>query len=139
VTKFVEYALNVHIAFLWPIQKDKNIAIETIIPNIVYIKKIQLNPNGAHNLLSQIYYGEEWLGNIENNFSGVNGKLVECFKTFDSFEVIAFQAESLEKVLKIKDNIREVFNVGKHSVHITDTKEEAIRIARVIFKLCETK
>jgi len=133
VTKFVEYALNVHIAFLWPIQKDKNIAIETIIPNIVYIKKIQLNPNGAHNLLSQIYYGEEWLGNIENNFSGVNGKLVECFKTFDSFEVIAFQSESLEKVLKIKDKIREVFNVGKHSVHITDTKEEAIRTARVVF------
>lgn len=133
VTKFTEYTLNIHIAFLWPIKKDNNIDIETIIPNIVYKKKIQLNPNGAHNLLSQIYYGEEWLGNIENNFNGVNGKLVECFKTFDSFEVIAFQADSLEEVLKIKDKIREVFNVGKHSVHITDTKEEAIRTARIVF------
>ena len=35
--------------------------------------------------------------------------------------------------MKIKDKIREVFNVGKHSVHITDTKEEAIRTARVVF------
>ncbi|RLA84000.1 MAG: hypothetical protein DRG78_02765 [Epsilonproteobacteria bacterium] len=133
VTTFIKYASNVHIAFLWPIKKDNNIDIETIIPNIVYKKKIKLNPNGAHNLLSQIYYGEEWLGNIENNFNGVNGKLVECFKTFDSFDVIAFQADSLDEVLKIKENIREVFNVGKHSVHITDTKEEAIRTARVVF------
>ena len=133
VTKFVEYASNVHIAFLWPIKKDNNINIETIIPKIVYKKKIQLNPNGAHNLLSQIYYGEEWLGSVEDDFSGSKGKLIECFKTFDSFEVIAFQADSLDEVLKIKDKIREVFNVGKHSIHITDTKEEAIRTARVVF------
>ena len=133
MTKFVEYASNVHIAFLWPIKKDNNINIETIIPKIVYKKKIQLNPNGAHNLLSQIYYGEEWLGSVEDDFSGSKGKLIECFKTFDSFEVIAFQADSLDEVLKIKDKIREVFNVGKHSIHITDTKEEAIRTARVVF------
>jgi hypothetical protein len=133
VTKFVEYATNIHIAFLWPIQKNCNMVVEEIVPNIVYKKNIQLNPNGAHNLLSQIYYSEKWLGTIENNFSGVNGKLVECFKTFDSFEVIAFQADSLDEVLKIKDKIREVFNAGKHSVHITDTKEEAIRTARVVF------
>lgn len=132
-TKFVEYSPNVHIAFLWPIKKNEKIDIETLIPNIVYKKEILLNPNGAHNLLSQIYYGEEWLGDISNNFNGVKGKLIECFKTFNSFEVIAFQSDSLSEVLKIKDNIRKVFNVGKHSVHITDTKEEAIRTSRVIF------
>ena len=133
VTKFIEYASNVHIAFLWPIENKSSVDIESIIPNIVYKKKIQLNPNGAHNLLSQIYYGEEWLGNVENDFKGSQGKLVECFKTFNSFEVIAFQADSLDEVLKIKDKIREVFNVGKHSVHITDTKDEAIRTAQVVF------
>ena len=92
-----------------------------------------LTPNGAHNLLSQIYYGENWLGSVENDFRGAKDKLVECFKSFDPVRVVAFQANSLSEVLKIKDKIRGLFNVGKHSVHITDTKEEAVRTARVIF------
>ena len=133
VTKFIEYASNVHIAFLWPTAVGNDEKIEESIPNIVYKKEIQLNPNGAHNLLSQIYYGEEWLGNVEDDFKGSKGKLVECFKTFDPIRVIAFQADSLDEVLKIKDNIRDVFNVGKHSIHITDTKEEALRTARIVF------
>ena len=40
---------------------------------------------------------------------------------------------TVAEVLKIKDNVRDLFNVGKHSIHITDTKEEAIRVARVVF------
>lgn len=131
-TKFTEYATNVHIAFLWPIGKDTT-NVQNIIPHILYKKTIKLTPNGSHNLLSQIYYGEEWIGSVEDDFKGSKGKLVECFKTFDEFEVIAFQADSLEDVLKIKDDIRDVFNVGKHSVHITDTKDEAIRVAHTIF------
>ena len=132
-TKFIEYANNVHIAFIWPIGVNKNEEVTKLIPNIVYKKTIKLTSNGAHNLLSQIYYAEAWLGNRENNFSGVNGKLIQCFKTFDAFDVYAFQAEKLEDVIRIKENIRNLFNVGKHSIHITDTKEEALRVARLIF------
>ncbi len=133
VTKFVEYANNVYIAFIWPIAQSSDEQIESIIPNIVYKKEFTLNPNGAHNLLSQIYYGEDWLGNMENDFSGSKGKLIECFKTFDPVKVVAFQAGSLDEVLQIKEDIREVFSVGKHSIHITDTKEEAIRTAQIVF------
>jgi len=132
-TTFIEYTNNLHIAFLWPTGINKDEEIKKTIPNIVYKKTIKLTPNGAHNLLSQIYYGEEWLGSVEDDFKGSKGKLVECFKTFDSFDVIAFQANSLKDVLVIKDNIRELFNIGKHSVHITDTKEEALRVARTVF------
>ena len=132
-TKFIEYAPNTHIALLWPIGINKDKEVKGIFKNIVYEKKIKLNHNGAHNLLSQIYYGEEWLGSVENDFKGSKGKLVECFKTFNEFSVIAFQATSLDEVLKIKDNIRDIFGVGKHSIHITDTKEEVIRVARVVF------
>lgn len=133
VTKFVQFSSNVHIAFVWPTAIGNDDKIEKIIPNIVYRKEIQLNTLGAHNLLSQIYYGEEWLGSVEDNFRGSKGKLVECFNSSAPIRVIAFQADSLEDVLKIKDKIRDVFNVGKHSIHITDTKDEAIRTARIVF------
>ena len=132
-TKFVEFSDNVYIAFIWPIGVNKDKEVERIISNIVYKKRIKLTPNGARNLLSQIYYSEEWLGSIENGFSGANAKLVECFKTFDEFSIYAFQAKSLDEVLDIKEKIRDIFKVGKHSVHITDTKEEALRVARVVF------
>ena len=132
-TKFVEYADNVYIAIVWPTAVGHDEEIEKIIPNIVYRKNIDLNPNGAHNLISQIYYGEEWLGSVEDNFRGSQNKLLECFKYFDPLRVIAFQAYSLDQVLKIKNKIRDIFDVGKHSIHITDTKEEAIRTARIVF------
>ncbi len=132
-TKFVEYADDIFIAFIWPRASGKDEELEKIIPNIVYQKDISLTPNGAHNLLSQIYFGEEWLGSIEDGFAGSKGKLAECFPSFDPVRVVAFQAGSLDEALKIKEAIRELFDVGKHSVHITDTKEEAIRVTRVVF------
>lgn len=132
-TKFVEYAENTYIAFIWPIAQGKDEELENIIPNIVYRKNIYLNPNGAHNLISQIYYGEDWLGDIDNNFAGSIGKSKECFLNDSDVKVIVFQASSLDVVLMVKENVRKLFNVGKHSIHITDTKEEAIRVARVVF------
>lgn len=132
-TKFVEYADNVHIAFIWPAAHGHDQQVENVIPNIVYRKDVKLAPNGAHNLLSQIYLGEPWLGSVENNFSGSKGKLAECFKTFGPVRVVAFLAPSLDEVIVIKEKVRNIFDVGKHSIHITDTKEEAVRLARVIF------
>lgn len=131
--KFAEYSDNLFIAFIWPTAQGYEKQINNIIPNIVYRKNIKLNPNGAHNLLSQIYNEEKWLGNEKDNFKGSRGKLVETFKNFNPVRVLAFQADSLESVLNIKQKLRTIFKVGKHSVHITDTKNQAMRIARLIF------
>lgn len=132
-TKFVEFSSDTYIAFIWPTAKNYEMDVKSLFPNVVYSKSIQLNSNGAHNLLSRIYEDEKWLGTIENNFKGVVNKLVKCFSTYDPIRVVAFQANSLKEVLKIKENIRNTFNVGKHSIHITDTHEEAIRTARTVF------
>jgi hypothetical protein len=132
-TKFISYSTNTHIAFIWPSAVGHDKEVESLIPNIVYRKSVQLSKNGAHNLLSQIYFGEEWLGSVEDNFKGAEGKLVECFKNDRPVRVIAFHADSLNYVAKIKDEIRKIFNIDKHSVHITDTKDETDRAARTVF------
>ena len=131
--KFLEYANNIYLAFIWPIAKGNDKLIEENIPNIIYRKEIKLNANGAHNLISQIYLGEKWIGSIENNFKGAQFKLSECFKNFDPLRVIAFKSESLEKTNKIKDKIRSIFKIGKNSIHITDTKEETLKLANLVF------
>jgi hypothetical protein len=133
VTTFIEYAHDTYLAFIWPTAVGKDDEIAAIIPSVVYRKSISLTPNGAHNLLSQIYSGEAWLGDEEDDFSGSQGKLVECFKTFGPVRVVAFQAASMAEALAIKERIRALFDVGKHAVHITDTKEEALQTARLVF------
>jgi hypothetical protein len=131
--KFVEYANNVYVAIIWPAAIGKDKELDSIFKRIVYKKNIELNPNGAHNFISQVYFEEDWIGTSKDNFSGAKNKLVECFKVFSPVRVIAFQAESLKEVFRIKEKIREMFGVGKHSVHITDNKQEAIRISRIVF------
>lgn len=133
VTKFIEIADNCYVALIWPSAQGRQNELDKLIPNVIYQSKISLNHNGAHNLLSQVYYDEAWLGSRDEKYPGVKSKLVECFKNFNDLRVIAFQAESLDKVLEIKENIRQCFSIGKHSVHITDTKGEANRIARILF------
>lgn len=131
--EFIENANNIYLAFIWPVAKGQNEKIEKIIPNIVYKKKINLTYNGAHNLISQIYYNEDWIGNHENNYKGSNSKVIKCFDNFDNLRIIAFQADSLDKVFLIKEKIRKVYNLGKHSIHITDTKIETEKLARTVF------
>ncbi len=133
VTKFVEYAENCHVALIWPRADGRESEVLKIIPNIIYRNRVSLNYQGAHSLISQIYYGEGWLGDRRDNYPGARNKLVECFRTFGQLRVIVFQSESLDKTQSIKEDIRQLFNIGKHSIHITDSKEEAIRVARILF------
>lgn len=130
--KYVKYSDNIYSAVVWPSAVGKENEIEKIIPNIVYKKRVKLNPNGAHNIISQIYYGEDWLGYSDSNFKGAKSKLIECFKNFNALKIYFFNADSLKKVANIKNTIRDLFKIGKHSIHISDTKKEAQRIANLV-------
>lgn len=132
VNKFISYSDNTYLAFIWPSAK-KNDSMNSIFDNIIYEKDVSFSFNGAHNLLSILYKGEKWIGSREDDFKGIIGKQIECFPTYDPVKIIAFQAESLDKVLEIKERFRQQFNIGKHSIHITDTKDEAVEIASLVF------
>ena len=132
-TKFVEYSSNVYIAIIWPSAVGCESEINKIIKNIIYKKNVKLDFQGAHNLISQIYYGEDWIGSEKDGFSGAKHKLVECFKTYNSVRVIAFKADNFNDVINTKQKIRDIFKIGKHSIHITDNKDEAIRVSRTLF------
>jgi len=131
--EFIENSKNVFLAVIWPTAVGKDNQINQLIKNVVYEKNVKLNINGAHNLLSNIYYREEWIGNVKDNFKDSQGKLVECFKSFGPIRFIAFQSNSIDEVKKIKEEVRCLFNVGKHSIHITDNHTETLRVSRMVF------
>lgn len=135
VQKYIEKKSNVYIINIWPSAKGKRDEIESIInefSNIIYYKSISLTEQGAFNYLHQIYSKDSWIGNVDNKFSGVYRKLEPCFKNKERVKMYVVEAKDLEDILKIKSNIRKLFNIGKHSIHITDTHDEAVSMGRLL-------
>jgi hypothetical protein len=131
--EFIRYSDNTYIAFLWPSGKGNKEKSELEFNKIVYKKEVRLTPKGGFNLLVELYRHMDWVGSQKDGYPGAKQKLIECFTSFDSFTVLVFQEESLEKVQEIKKRVRNIHNIGFSSIHITDTKEEAVRISNLIF------
>jgi len=103
--------------------------------DVVYEKGAILYNQGPLNLIRQIYDGEPWGGDFNNGFSGFRLKEDYCFSPSPESPVYAFLAEfdSVEKAHEVKRLIRDVYGISNHSVHINDTHEETLRLARVFF------
>jgi len=134
IKEFVKWCDNCYIAFLWPSceklwNKNKN-----LFENIIYEKELNLTTNGAYNLLIELYkHMDDWVGKPEDGYPGIKQKLLECFPNNKyNVKIIFFQESSLEKVRKIKEKVRDNCDMGYSSIHITDTKEEAIKISELI-------
>ena len=134
VQKFIEYSDDCFIALVWDAAKGFDEELEACFDNIVYRKTITVNENASHFLIKECYKNEEWVGTLDNRFKGVWGKQKCCFPNSlkGSIRVFIFQNDDLNNVLNIKDKIRGIFNIGKHSVHITDNNDETIEIANYI-------
>lgn len=133
VNTFLEYSNNCYIAFLWPSGKHNEKKCLSKFSNIIYKKEVSLTPIGAKNLLIELYKHMDWVGSEQNGYSDVKKKLIECFPKFLPFSVVVFQSANLDKVREIKEAVREVNGIGFSSIHITDTKQEAIDISKLLF------
>ena len=101
---------------------------------VVSICRHDLGQNGLRNLLIQVYGFMSWTGNANNHFSGVYHKLNEISTANNSVvDFILFQASNLDKVLKVKDQIRDIFKIDKGAIHITDNTNETVQIANLIY------
>lgn len=132
-TRFVEACPDSYVALVWPSAGGRSEEIERIIPNIVYRKDVELNWNACHSLVCEIYRGEPWLGERSENYSGASDKALPCFSIKHPLRAYAFQAGSQAEVVEIKQKVRDLFNLDKHSIHINDTHQQAKEIAHLLF------
>lgn len=130
--EYCRYADNIYLAVLWPAAEANMADHLKSLPNIVYSKDVKFSPNGAINLISVLYNREDWLGAASENYPGAAMKVGECFPSYElPVKFVLFQS-SMEQVSKIKESIRAEANIGKSSVHITDTSEETRSVATAI-------
>jgi len=130
----LEYAKlksNTHVICLFPIAHTRIQEVMNIISeycNIFYHSSNVLNSEGQLNLMKEIYLDDGWA-----NEEGIKRKGNQCFRDESKVTFVLIDAKNLEAVKEMKAKIRKLFNVGNHSVHISDFHEDAIRIAKTVF------
>jgi hypothetical protein len=134
---------------LFPVcNSDLKAVIKTIsnYSNIFYTKDLTLSKQGAFNLMRELYLGEAWAGNWKNDYDGFRAKANLCFPGNDyKMTAVLIDIDDVNIAVHLKAEIRNMFKIGKHSVHINDTHEQTVRIAKTLFNdnsihfLCNSK
>lgn len=124
------YCLNV-----WPSAKNHDDELLDIINDnfdIIYKKNVEFNENGAFLYLAQIYKEYSWAQEGDENFSGVYRKLLPCFPDFSpvkSFFLVPIKEVNL---IETKEKMRAIYNLEKHSLHMTDNMKETIQMGEIL-------
>jgi len=136
-TLALEYAKlkqQTRLVILWPTADGRQDEVEAVLNeygDIVHFKELSLTKIGAHNLVSLAYKNEPWVGSLSDGYAGATNKANWCFSKSGPLRVFAF--ESTADLVKMKEEIREIFNVDKHSIHINDTYQETLELAATLF------
>lgn len=132
VLEYCKLKNNVYAICLW--QKCTKSNVENAISkinenfNIIYTYKVKLNYNGLKNLMMQLYNKHEWVGDYKNRHKGLLTKVDNCYSENKEINIILVEANNVDEILKVKNNIRSEINIGNHSIHSTDNSEETIEL-----------
>ena len=126
---------NLRVINIFPSARNKREQLISLIQDhtsIAYAKTVQLNQKGRLNYVMQLYRNEPWSGKYETNFHGFRNKANACFSNSGPLQVFIAELPDLEVAQQLKLSIRQLYNIGNHSVHINDTYEETLRLSRSI-------
>jgi len=127
---------NIHIVTVFPSANGQENQIQKILQengDIVYSKAVNLIGQGPVLLMRQMYSGEKWIGSWNNNFQGARQKAALCFTRSGPVRVYVLETDQIHRVNEAKRQIRDLFKIENHSIHINDTHAETVRLAQVFF------
>lgn len=135
--QFIRYTEKVYAVCLWPASFDEKKLLEADrlikkCADVAYKKEVRLNYHGIEQLMTSFYKHMSWTGSVENGFSGVASKARDCYKNNAPTNVYVICGVSLDKVLELKQHIRDLYAIENSSVHITDTHEEAVEAGKLL-------
>lgn len=135
----LEYCLlneDAYVVIVYPSAVGKDEEVETILEasgRVFYRKEIEFSRLGSVNLIRQIYSQEDWLGSWENQFAGARKKASDCFRHKNPARIFAYEIKSAEGARLVKEEIRALFRISNHSIHINDRLEEKRNLATLFF------
>lgn len=136
VKEFIEYKPDSYVAFIWPKGYEmKKLIIDSFKKNqvkIVYRKNSQLDYKTYWNLVFSVYKNEDWVGTPKDEHIGVTRKALFTYEKHGKMVFLVINGISLEKAAEIKNELRKQIGQKKRSMHMTDTKEEALEMIPLI-------
>ncbi|BBP44488.1 hypothetical protein [Thiosulfativibrio zosterae] len=133
--EYITYKKEIYLAIVWPTAgQENNQALKELLSSngsIVYNKTIHLTRNGSLLLVKEAYSEEAWLGNYADGFQGAQNKSSWCFNKEGPVQIYLY--ETSQDLIELKDKIRAIYGEGKHSIHMTDNKEETVKLANLLF------
>ena len=136
--EYIKHNSNIRAMIIYPVAFSYNKFNElfNIINNYAYIyynKSINLTNKGISNLIKEMYRGEEWIGGMFPKGFSPGGKAERCVnkdnvKMFPTI-LLLLDMKDLNKCIELKEKCRNLFNLGKHSLHISDYVNDTFRIA----------
>lgn len=120
---------NLRVFIIWPTGHNDYRRTNLSIPKPLYRSKIRLHFSIFELLVRHIYGGEDWLGELSDTCRGSLFKAKQCFKPFQSLEMIVFLDDGSAD--RLKNSLRSRIGKGKHSVHCTDSYSESVRLLSI--------
>jgi hypothetical protein len=133
VRGFLTHSVNSYVAVIWP---ASSVELDDVIPyfkDLVGVNSLNLNHGAIQLIVSELYRDTEWIKNEKNYYTGAYEKAYYCSNENNSTHIIAFTANDLDMVLDLKNKFRDSCKIGKHSIHITDNKQESINAGKFLF------
>ena len=127
---------DLYVVCVYPSAQGKDADVQDVLREhgrIVYRKELSLTKRGAIYLVYQLYSGEPWVGSPLDGLKGAQQKAEKCFAKPGPLRVYLVQASDPDEMIAVKAKIRALFDIGKHSVHINNTYDETLHLARIFF------
>ena len=125
--KQIMISQDIFTAIIWPSGTKEKVMIDDVLPNIFYKKDLKLSLNGLKNFISIVYKNESWIGSLEDGYSGSLLKALPCYAD-SPISLVLFKPNKLKDLPIIKSKFRKIAGIGKSSIHINDSHEEAVMI-----------
>lgn len=137
VDRYIRQKGQTYVVCLWPAgyHAEKNRLADAVLrefSQIVYRKEIQFTYHGVEQLVTQLYHHQSWTGSLDNGFSGAEGKAKPCYAKNKPTTIYVIEGLSQPEIVELKQKVREIYQIENHSIHITDTKEEAVEAAELL-------
>jgi len=133
--EYIKHNPNIRTMILYPTVYPHNkfgelVQIINQYAYIYYKKRINLTPNGVSNLIKEMYRGEDWIGGLFPKGFSPGGKAERCIgnNAFPTI-ILLLDMKDLSKCVELKEKCRNLFGLGKHSLHISDYTKDTFRIA----------
>ena len=136
VDLYCHLSRNVFFACIWPraelkkIEKAKEIICDKC-GKIIYDRTMRMSYQGIRNFMIEIYGHQAWSGSIFDGHRGIDGKVNACYDD-NPLTILIFHSKNFTDVLDAKQDIRTVFEIENHSIHISDTDAETVMMADLL-------